>query len=334
MESIQHQHVRDACGTTIAWSEVGKGYPLVLLHGIQDSNRTWRRVAPLLADRFWVILPDLPGFGDSGRPDGAYTLSWYGDLLTAWLQEIGVHRAHFCGHSFGGGIAQWMVLEHRSLVDRLALVSAGGLGRSVGLALRLAAFPGLGPALSPLVLRHVVPVALRCWPEAYGNMEPEEVERFLAWSRIPGTERAFQRSVRGVINLLGQYMQTVDRIGDVQSPPPTALFWGDKDPIIPIRHARRILQRSDGVTLTEYEGCGHFPQLEASERFALDLLDFLTDPARPGATMHAPPRWDMPWLWRALAALPAMHAISAEGQRACAEHRAEQHPSVTRVRGG
>jgi len=312
---FQHQHATDVGGTLISWSEMGEGYPLVLLHGIQDSSRTWRRVAPLLADRFRVILPDLPGFGESGRPDGDYTLPWYGDLLTAWLQELEVDKAHFCGHSFGAGIAQWMVLEHRRSIDRLALVSAGGLGRGVGLGLRLAAIPGAGPGLSPLVLRYVLPFVLRRWPEVYGNMEPLEIERYLAWNRIPGTERAFSRSVRGVINLLGQYMQTIDRIEEVEALPPTALFWGDKDPVIPIRHGRRVTQRSKGVSLAVYEGCGHFPQLEAPERFARELLEFLTDPTRPGATMHAPPKWEVAWLWRALSTLPAMHSIAPYRKR-------------------
>lgn len=313
MITREQHHETDAGGTRIAWSEMGEGYPLVLLHGIQDSHRTWRRAAPLLARHFRVILPDLPGFGVSGRPDGAYTLPWFGDLLATWLREIHVDTAHFCGHSFGAGIAQWMVLEHRRCIDRLALVSAGGLGRSVGLGLRLAAIPGLGHQVSPLVLRHVLPVVLRRWPEAYGGMEPQEVERYLAWSRIPGTERAFQRSVRGVINLFGQYMQTIDRIEEIGEPPPVALFWGDKDPIISIRHGRRMAQRSEGVSLAVYEGCGHFPQLEAPARFAQELLEFLMDPTRARATMHAAPKWELPWLWSAIAGLPGMHALPTSG---------------------
>jgi pimeloyl-ACP methyl ester carboxylesterase len=128
---------------------------LVLIHGFQQSHRTWRRVAPLLAEEFRLLMPDLPGHGLSGRPDAPYTLTWYAKTVVAWMDAIGVRRAHVCGHSFGGGIAQWMLLDHRTRVSRLALVAPGGLGAEVGIGLARD-FPVLGRALSPFVIRHVL----------------------------------------------------------------------------------------------------------------------------------------------------------------------------------
>ena len=63
------------------------------------------------------------------------------------MGAIGLEHAHVCGHSFGGGVAQWMLIEHRQRIDRLALVSAGGLGPEVGAALRLATLPVAAPFL-------------------------------------------------------------------------------------------------------------------------------------------------------------------------------------------
>ncbi len=56
-------------GSTIVWGELGEGPPLVLLHGLMDSHRTWRHVAPILAPHHRLLMPDLPGHGLSGRPD-------------------------------------------------------------------------------------------------------------------------------------------------------------------------------------------------------------------------------------------------------------------------
>ena len=75
MEMIGQAHVSDGGGTPISWTEMGAGDPLLLVHGFQESNRTWRRVAPRLAESFHVLMPDLPGHGLSGRPDAPYTLT-------------------------------------------------------------------------------------------------------------------------------------------------------------------------------------------------------------------------------------------------------------------
>lgn len=286
MEMIGKANETTVLDTSIVWGEMGAGAPLVLLHGILDSHRAWRRVAPLLAERFRVLMPDLPGHGYSGRPDAPYTLPWYSKVVAAWMEAIGIDTAHFCGHSFGGGIAQWMVLEQRSRIDRLALVSPGGLGRGVAPGMRFATFPLLGPLLTPLVLRVALPVFLRVSPQTFGHMEPEEQERFVAMTRLPDSDRAFEHTVGGVINFFGQYMQTIQRIGEVEKMPPVALFWGEKDPIIPVRHGRNTLTKSEGVTLTTYEGCGHFPHLDAPDVFAHDLMKFLLDPNRTAARFH------------------------------------------------
>src|SRR5258708_26259998 len=114
-----------ALATTLAWPELGAGPPLVLLHGLGDSHRTWRRVASRLAERFRVLLPDLPGHGLSDRPDAPYTLDWYAETMLAWLDAIGVPTTSVVGHSYGGGVAQWMVLAQRDRIERLALVAPG-----------------------------------------------------------------------------------------------------------------------------------------------------------------------------------------------------------------
>lgn len=281
-------------GTTISWSEMGQGYPLILIHGLLDSNRTWRRSAPLLARHFRVLMPDLPGYGLSGRPDAPYTLKWFAEIMAAWMKEIGIEKAHICGHSFGGGIAQWMLLEQRECIDRLALLSAGGLGRNVSLGLRFAAFPVFGKIISPFVVSYGIPVIARYMPGVFGHMEPGEADQYIKMIRSPGTQRAFQRTLEGVINFFGQHMQTGQRSGEVEDMPPIAIFWGQNDPILPISHGIRAVKRSEGITLTTYKRCGHFPHLEFPDRFSRDLVEFLNNPDRKPANIHK--SQDSSWL--------------------------------------
>jgi pimeloyl-ACP methyl ester carboxylesterase len=180
-----------------------------------------------------------------------------------------------------------MLLEQREKVNRLALLAPGGLGREAGMGLRFATLPVLGRTFTPFVIRHGLPLAMRLAPRTFGHMEPGEVVLAAATNRIPGTDRAFQRSVEGVINLSGQYVRTMDRVHEVASLPPIAMFWGEKDPIIPLRHGREAFAGFTGVPLTIYPGVGHFPHLDTPAEFARDLRAFLSDPQRPSARAPA-----------------------------------------------
>jgi len=81
-------------------------------------------------------------------------------------------------------------------------------------------------------------------------------------------------------------MQTLQRAHEVDAMPATALFWGTRDPIIPLRHSKAIRQAFTGVTLTTYKGCGHYPHLDNPEPFAKDLIGFLSDPHRSPARLR------------------------------------------------
>jgi pimeloyl-ACP methyl ester carboxylesterase len=284
-------HAMDVGAARIAWGELGAGPPLVLLHGVLDTHRTWRRLAPLLAEDFRLLLPDLPGHGLSSRPDAPYSLAWNARVLLRWMEAIGLDRAHVCGHSYGGGVAQWMLLEGRHRVNRLALVSPGGLGREVSVGMKLATVPVLGQLLAPLAVRYGMSVALRLGRAIFGDQEPEEIARAVSLSRIPGSGRAFQRTLAGVIDIRGQYRQTVQRAHEVGELPPVALFWGEDDPILPVAHGRAALELSESISLVTYPTCGHFPQLEVPADLAADLRHFLRDPTRqPARNYPAGPR--------------------------------------------
>jgi len=246
-EMVGRGHETEVFDTSITWGEMGEGEPLVLLHGIQDSHRTWRRVAPILALHFRVLMPDLPGHGYSGRPDAPYTLGYFADVVAEWMKKIGVPKAHVCGHSYGGGLAQWMLLQHRDCVDRMALVAAGGLGRRVGLGMQLATLPVLGRRLTPLALRHGLPLVLKRTTALFGHMEPEEVERTIRISQIPGTGRAFQRTVEGVINIFGQHVQTTHRVAEVGNGDQAHGLRRVRSLSTP-RHARTLWPRPDRVS--------------------------------------------------------------------------------------
>ncbi len=271
-------------GVDLHWAELGSGRPMVLLHGLCDSHHTWSMVAPALARSRRVLMLDLAGHGLSTRPDASYTLEWHAGMVNAWLDRLGLEEVDLVGHSFGGGVAQWMLLEHRARIRRLALVAAGGLGREVGFALRLASLPHVVEQLGQPFMARGTHLALNAAGSAYTADEIAALSRI---NSIPGTARAFARSVRDVIDWRGQHRHFLDGAQQVADLPPIALFWGEEDTLIPIAHATETLSVLDGATLTRFPGCGHFPHRQAPERFVRALEAFVDAPLTPGARVRA-----------------------------------------------
>jgi pimeloyl-ACP methyl ester carboxylesterase len=215
---------------------------------------------------------DLAGHGESSRPDASYTLEWHATVLGAWLQELGLEEVDLVGHSFGAGVAQWMLLEHRNRIRRLGLESAGGLGREVGVALRWASIPFFVERFGQPFMAFGTTRALNA---AGGAFSEDETARLARFNAMPGTARAFSRSVRDVINGLGQYRHFLDRAHEVALLPPIALFWGEDDPLIPVAHGVRAAATLEGTTLTRFPRVGHFPHRQMPSGFVEALLAFL-----------------------------------------------------------
>lgn len=124
--------MRARCGDIdVAWYEVGRGKPLVLIHGLGDDHRAWRRTLPDLMLARRVILYDLRGHGgtSAGEPDG--TLKQLGADLAALLEVLAIERPLVAGFSLGGTIAMRLALDRPELVGGLALVATSSrVGRA------------------------------------------------------------------------------------------------------------------------------------------------------------------------------------------------------------
>src|SRR5258708_14811590 len=105
----------------------GRGPALVLIHGMFGDHLDWEPVLEGLAERHRVIAVDLPGFGESLKPDIDYDVCVFTLALAELLDRLGIERAVFAGNSFGGQIAMAFALEHPERVEKLVLITTGGL---------------------------------------------------------------------------------------------------------------------------------------------------------------------------------------------------------------
>lgn len=276
------EHFLEVEGVRLHWAEVGAQSclpPVVLLHGLNNSCRSWSRVAPLLGVDRRVLMPDLPGHGQSARPDAAYALAWHARIVARWLQAVGIQRADVIGHSFGGGVAQMLLLECPERIRKLVLVAAGGLGKGVGWWLRLASLPGVVEYLGQPFMALGTRLALR---SPRDGVTPEDVRELSRLNSQAGSARAFARSVRDVVDWRGQRRNFRDRAKEIDKLPAILVLWGNRDEVIPIEQGRAFADSLPGATFIAFAGAGHYLHNQHPEAFVRAVRQFLDAPAAPG----------------------------------------------------
>jgi len=266
-------------GQPVTYHRFGEGPPVLLLHGITSSSRTWKAVTPRLAERYTVIAPDLLGHGRSAKPQGDYSIGGYASGVRDLLVALDLPRVTVVGHSLGGGVAMQFGYQFPQRVERLVLVDSGGIGREVSLALRAAALPGSELVL-PLLFTPPLHDALFGLRRALAGvgLEPNAdvrgvAEGFASLTRADA-RRAFLDTVRSVIDPSGQRVSARDRLY-LTSDIPSLIVWGENDRIIPVEHARIAHELMPGSRLEIFAGAGHFPFNDDPERFAGLLHEFI-----------------------------------------------------------
>jgi pimeloyl-ACP methyl ester carboxylesterase len=266
-------------GHQVIYRTAGSGPPIVLIHGMVNSSRHWRQVALRLADSHTVIAPDLIGHGDSATPRGDYSLGSHAVVIRDLLTAIGVGPATFVGHSLGGGVAMQFFWQFPHRVERLALVSSGGLGRNVSPLLRAAALPGASAALWLATNRGCVAGLDRLATslEARGSARAvylRAVARALRPLERPSSRKAFLQTLRSVIDVRGQRVSALDRLY-LLGPVPTMLVWGERDNTIPLEHGRSAHAAIPHSRFETLPRAAHFPHLEDPDGLAAALRDFI-----------------------------------------------------------
>jgi len=272
-------------GKRVCYSIGGEGPAIVLIHGITGSSQTWNDVMPWLAERHTVLAPDLLGHGESAKPKGDYSLGAYASGVRDLMIALDIDKATFVGHSLGGGIAMQLAYQFPERLDRLVLVSSGGLGPEVNLVLRLTALPGAEFVLPLLVaqpLRNIGRFVARSFGVLGLRPGPDLEEVATGFASLGNVEarQAFIHSARSIIDLEGQRVQATDRLYLAQEVP-SLLMWGDKDRMIPADHGRAAQKLMPGSRFELFRGAGHFPHRSDPRRFAELLQEFIatTEPA-------------------------------------------------------
>ncbi len=193
----------DVAGTTISYAIRGSGPPLLLLHGYPENHLMWRHVASVLAQDHTVVLADLRGYGDSGKPvpDAAglvYSKRSMARDQAGLMRQLGFGQFQLAGHDRGARVAHRLVLDHPGLVTRLAvldIVPTRHVLANVTRAMATAYYHWFFLTAPNGIPEHMIAADPSYWIRSFmspllgegASIEPEVMEDYIRCFRDPGT---------------------------------------------------------------------------------------------------------------------------------------------------
>jgi pimeloyl-ACP methyl ester carboxylesterase len=262
-------------GVKLRYRDTGSGeIPILLLHGLAASIEIWDPVVQELRKRHRVLALDLPGFGRSDKPDADFSPAYMSRVVRQFLTQLEVPKVTLIGHSYGGAVALRFAIDTPASLDRLVLVAPAVLGRHAHLLARLMTLPGLGEMLS-MPSRAGTKLLFRLATHNSAAISDALIDESYRLAKLPGAQRSFLRTVRGLGNLRGQRSDVRDpilaRLRELSMP--TLLLWGKQDRFVP--EATGTAGLIPGIRIELLDHCGHLVWLEQPERFNTLLEQFL-----------------------------------------------------------
>jgi pimeloyl-ACP methyl ester carboxylesterase len=238
------------------------GVPLVFLHGITDSWRSFECVVDLLPPSIRAIMVSQRGHGDSERPESGYFAADLGADAAALLAALGIDAAVIVGHSMGSFAAQRLALDFPARVRGLVLVGTG-LGLRASSVAR-AMLDGIAPLRDPITLDFT-----REWTRGvFVKPVPEQIVEVLARQTRKVPARVWHAAFRDVFQT--DHRDEIHRIAA-----PTLIAWGDREQIFDRAEQERLVAAIPGARLVVYPGAGHGLHWEERERFAAEVASFV-----------------------------------------------------------
>lgn len=247
----------DIAGHSTRVLDNGEGEPVIVLHGWGGRIESMAPVLDCLGGAFRVIAVDLPGFGEAAAPDDAWGTPEYAGFVERLLDVLGVDRAHFLGHSFGGKTSLYFAATRPSRVDKLVLVDPTGLRTP--------------PSMRARLKRGVS----RAGRAAGALGPPGRAIRRAIYARVASSDYQNAGPMRPIlVRVVNEDLAAL--LPDIAAP--TLIVWGSADDAVPVSHAHAMERSIPDAGLVVFEGAGHFPYLEQPDRFCRIVRHFFGKP--------------------------------------------------------
>ena len=236
------------------------GQPLLLIHGLGGRAGEWHNLTPyLIYAGFRVYAPDLPGYGRSEQPaDFSYSVSDQANIVTGFMDALGLHQIDLGGVSMGGWIVQLVAAHHPDRIRRLILFDSVGLDMVPDWDTHL--FTPQNPDQLAELNALLMP-------------NPPHVPDFVAHDILRISNRNAWIMRRAL-----ESMWTGHDVTDALLPQlkmPVLLVWGDVDRIAPLALGQKMHQLIPQSRLEVLSGCGHLAHVQCADKIGPILQDFL-----------------------------------------------------------
>jgi pimeloyl-ACP methyl ester carboxylesterase len=240
-------------GVKTNYKVFGNGEPFLILHGWGSSSERWATIAQALSENgFKVIVPDLPGFGESEPLRTAWNMNNYVRWIEEFVNELKIKEFYLAGHSFGGALSAKLTINHPQDVKKLFLVSAASVRKKTA---KKTALKSISRA-----------VKLFSWVPFYQLLRKAFYKFIVRHSDYPYVEGIMKETFKNVIfEDLSQF------IGFIKVP--TVIIWGDKDKATPVQDAYFMKNKIKGAKLEIIIGAGHVLNRECPEVLTVKILE-------------------------------------------------------------
>lgn len=254
----------------------GEGETLVLLHGFGASKESWNDLVPFLSSRYSIVVPDLPGFGESSlNSEGNYSVENQVIRLRDFLTALGLKNIHLAGNSMGGNIAASYAKQFSSEIVSLWLIAPAGVASASKSEFDLY-FEKTGENVMTA-----------------GSIE--ELDRQLAWiyHKPPVMPTIIKRGIIDLLSKSSRFSQKLHKEFTTTMPAveeiladferPTLISWGENDRLTHVSGAKILQKVIPSSTLHLIPETGHVPMLEKPEEIASHYVSFHK---RPGSNLE------------------------------------------------
>jgi pimeloyl-ACP methyl ester carboxylesterase len=244
----------------IAYERQGRGTPLVLIHGFPLDHTIWAPVVPLLADAFDLILPDLRGFGESAPSRTPYSMDDLAADLATLLDCLKIKKAGIAGHSMGGYVALTFVHAYPA--------------RTLGLGL-VASQPGADAperkASRYEEAKHVLTEGVRDTAESMSGKLTADPQLQARLKELMLRQRP--EGLAAALQAMAERADSTPFLAEFDFP--VSIVHGLADVLVPVERARAVQAAVKHGNLTEVQGAGHMPMMEAPAQTADALRKLL-----------------------------------------------------------
>lgn len=262
-------------GSTIRIVRAGNRHnpPLVLVHGLgQNGLMDWEAIIEALKDRYYIIAPDLPGFGQSTVPAGRLSPANLSAVLHWLLSQNGLlepgagQPIHMVGHSMGGAVALYYAATYPRQLGQLTLIDAAGILHRAAFVKSVADVDRRNyeflpeflqrPAARLLNFGNRMVESINLWPDFTRPLQKND----LAWAYLLG-DQPNTNAALALINT--DFSRVIDQVKT-----PTRIIWGARDPVAPLRTAYLLNGLIDPSDLQIIPDAEHVPIKSHSEKVA------------------------------------------------------------------